>query len=701
MKRLNVRLPVVLACALAAGIAAGLLLCYYQISYIYLAVALIAAALVFIFCAVKLRNRTPLAVIPVALLFFLSGAANCIARLTAFSTQEVTDGQSYYITGTVAEKGKTDNGEYIVIDGATADGTALGGKIRATLAEDYGTFCDIGYRVQFTAALYANDLFPYGKLNIYAEENIKFSCSVASGELDAKYAFSLFGAVRASVRNALYNNLDFDTAAISYAMLTGSTQDMESGALTSFRYGGIAHIFAVSGLHIGIVFGIMSFLCKKLRLNKYSSAAVCLAFVFFYAGVCGFTLSSVRAAIMCAVAVAAKLTLSKYDGLNALAAAFVVITLITPLSLFSVGFELSVCAVGGIHILSKQFERLLNKCRLPRKLSAAAGVSFGAQFATLPVLSASFGYVSGAGFLLNLVVLPVLSALFMLLFAGTMLSVIVAAAAPYVLPYAALPLQAVLSFLIDAGFEKALITGLGAGLFVPIYFVALLALSDKLHIKLLTRCVSFTTAAAVLAAYVVLHTLYPFGGYQINVSASYAGGVVIIKSSSGTVVIVTQNADASRLAVTQNLYYASTPDAVILLGGEDCVTVYGDLNISCGTVYLYGGYIPLQPYSNVAVHYENNFTLCGIQFTFADGYSVLADCNGMSAAICAGEDIPFTQCNLLVSQCRNTACACDCTVYFDLSDYTYNIYDFGDLTFYFKDGALLLKQPVPYRACMY
>ena len=99
------------------------------------------------------------------------------------------------------------------------------------------------------------------------------------------------------------DNLDKDTAAICYAMLIGDTKGVDDATLDSFRFGGVAHIFAVSGLHIGLVYGVIAFAMKKLRANKFLSAAICIAVILLYSAVCGFTLSSVRAVIMCAVGI--------------------------------------------------------------------------------------------------------------------------------------------------------------------------------------------------------------------------------------------------------------------------------------------------------------------------------------------------------------------------------------------------------------
>ena len=144
--------------------------------------------------------------------------------------------------------------------------------------------------------------------------------------------------------------------------------------------------------------------------------------ILFYAGVCGFTLSSLRAAVMCAVSVCAKLACKKYDGLNSLSIAVIIILIITPTSLFSVGFQLSVCAAGGIIALSKNFAKPFKNKKLPKKLVNAVSVSLSAQVATFPVLLVNFGYVSGAGLLLNVLILPLLSVIFIIIFLCTFIS---------------------------------------------------------------------------------------------------------------------------------------------------------------------------------------------------------------------------------------------------------------------------------------
>lgn len=682
MKRVNLRYPLLIACAFAVGAATGLAFVRYRIDAFWLTAAIPCCAVPALLALLFRKNFTAVLPILLTLVFFLIGAIDCNYHASRYDRVEITDGRIYALTGVVCDKGRSDFGEYVLLKNVTADGNRLYGKTRVTLKEQYGEFCDVGYTVQCDAALYAYDLFAYGDLTYQATTDVKYRAAVY-GELVSDYGFSLFGSVRSAVKSALYQNLSPDTAAVVCAMLLGDTDGVEEGTLQTLRYGGIAHVFAISGLHIGIVYGALYFLTKKLRLGKTVSAILCLGGIFFYAGVCGFTLSSLRAALMCAVSAVAQLFGRKYDGMNALAVAAAILIALKPFSLFSTGFQLSVCAVGGIHLLTAKVAKPLRKLKVPEQVATAAGTTLGAQMGTVPVMLARFGYLSGAGLLLNFVLVPLLSLLFIFLFAGVILSVLLPMIAATVMPAAALPLEAVLSFLVNAGFENALITGFGAGWFLPVFFVLLILISDKLNLRRLRRVVALICTVAVLFCYTLVKTYFPLSGVQIIVSAKN-GEAVLFKTPTGTVLVVTEDADEGILA-TLNDYYASRLQGAVILGGEDCALLYPSLGLACD------GYVcslspNVQPGGGV-VHYVQQFELCGIQFEFADGYSLYAQAEELRLGICAGEQLLGIDCDLLISHDESPRFDGQ-TVYFSLRGSAVNAYDDGDLLFYLRNGNL-------------
>lgn len=677
-----------MAFSLAGGILFTYLLFYYGIpAYLCFTAVPVAAVIFIIVTAVSKKISVILCCLAVAAAF-LVGTAYSAFSLLSYQNGEIAEDASYSVGGTVCETGRTDAGAtYLVLSGVYADGVKLGGKTVVYLGENAGEYCDTGDSVAFVAVLYRYDLFVYGGINYRALDGIKYYCTVNSG-LRAQEGFSLFGSVRSRIYAVLSDHIDGETAAVVYAMLTGNTDAVSEGTLSSFRYGGIAHIFAVSGLHIGVLYAVLGLFLKKARVNKYLSATVKIFLIIFYAGVCGFSPSSLRAAIMCSVLAVTGLVHKKYDALCSLSYAVIILLLIDPLYLFGAGFILSVSAALGIVFLSRPLQKMLG--RLPRKLSGSIAVGISAQIATFPALLLTFGYVSAAGFLLNVVVLPVLSALYVALF----LCVVICAAVPsagIILPAVCLPLQLFIGGAVSAGFENALISGFG-GWWLPFALLpAVIALSDKFNINRLARAVFLSVSVAAFAFCAVAVRYVPYGSLRVTASAYYGGGMVLIRSSYGAVLVVTEDINAGRLSFFLSKNGINSVGDLIILGGEECLQAYFGLNVAADNIYLSAELIRVENAGSANVRYFTEFSLYGADYAFADSYGLIIDFSGVRIGICAGEDVLPGSYNLLFSVYENKGSEAVQTVYFNRPDGVtgdYNIYDCGDLHFTVKNGKI-------------
>ncbi len=493
-KLFNFRLTSAIALSLIAGILAGVIFAYFSVDGIYILALCAAAAVAVILCAVISGKAEVILNGALVALAFIGGSVYAYFICAAFIADGLECGKWILVSGSVDKVGVTSGGKtYLVLSGCVAGGVRSDGKIVAYLGENAGDYCAEGYKVSFFTALGKESLFEDGELTYNACNGIKYYCSVKSG-LRAEWGFSLFGRINGAIRGALFNNLDDETASVCFAMLTGDSSSISEGTLTSFRYGGIAHLFAVSGLHIGVIFGALTLLFKLFPVNRFISAAVRLFAVIFYAGICGFSPSSVRAVCMCAVSVIAFLSYRKNDGLSSLSVAAVVSLLINPLYLFGAGFLLSFGAVLGIVMLGRNIQDAL--FFLPDKLGEAISVGISAQLATAPVQFASFGYISWAGLFLNILIIPIVSAAYMLLFACVMISVIIPPVAGALVPFAALPIDGVINAIVTCGFENAVIRR-DFGLWIYAPFVLLLCgLSDKFNIG--PACRSTLCSAALV-----------------------------------------------------------------------------------------------------------------------------------------------------------------------------------------------------------
>src|SRR5450755_253846 len=128
-----------------------------------------------------------------------------------------------------------------------------------------------------------------------------------------------------------------------------------------FQQTGTLHLFAVAGLHVGIVARLLWILATVTRLPRKWATALIITALLFYAAVTGLHTSSVRAAVMSAVLLAGFFVERKVFALNSLAAAATLILCWNTNELFSVGFQLSFSVVAAIVLLAEPTYRFLRR----------------------------------------------------------------------------------------------------------------------------------------------------------------------------------------------------------------------------------------------------------------------------------------------------------------------------------------------------
>lgn len=219
----------------------------------------------------------------------------------------------------------------------------------------------------------------------------------------------------------LSEGFDREEYAVARALLRGDTDEMGE-AIDFYRLSGIAHVFAVSGMHVGLVFAAFTMIFKPIRIRKiYKSLAIsCLLFVYAY--LCGMTASSVRAAVMCSVAALVGSVGEKKDRVNAIAFAFVVVLVLNPFDLFRAGFVLSFAVSFAIIVFSRQISDKLSF--MPTFLRDSLSVMISASSVSVPLCVIYFGAFPLASFISNLIVVPLVSVSFYTLWLGLAISAI-------------------------------------------------------------------------------------------------------------------------------------------------------------------------------------------------------------------------------------------------------------------------------------
>ena len=212
-----------------------------------------------------------------------------------------------------------------------------------------------------------------------------------------------------------------DKFGVLSALLRGDVSEMRE-TVSTFRLVGIAHVFAVSGMHIGLIFTALAFLLKSIPLSRLIKTAIICFTLFFYSYLCGFTPSSLRASIMCSCIAITRLVGEKYDGINALSIALTIVLVLFPVQLFTVGLILSFVICFSILILAPTFKNLFK--RLPEEFASSISVLLSSQIVAMPLSVMFFGGFSLISFIANFLLLPIVTIIFYFVVIGVLICIV-------------------------------------------------------------------------------------------------------------------------------------------------------------------------------------------------------------------------------------------------------------------------------------
>ena len=144
------------------------------------------------------------------------------------------------------------------------------------------------------------------------------------------------------------------TAPLVNALLTGDRSSLDDSVMNSFRDSGASHILALSGLHLGIIYGILlkvTSIFGKHPTVKAVRSLIIISLCGIYTLATGASPSLVRAFLFILVNETARLTHRSNDPLRVYCAALFIQTSINPQVISSTGFQLSYLAMAGIFLL--------------------------------------------------------------------------------------------------------------------------------------------------------------------------------------------------------------------------------------------------------------------------------------------------------------------------------------------------------------
>ena len=195
--------------------------------------------------------------------------------------------------------------------------------------------------------------------------------------------------------------------AVIAAMTLGDKSYLSRQTRDLFNLSGGAHVLALSGLHLGIIYAVLTLLLPLGRRRKWLSQALILTAIWTYTLIVGMGASVVRAAAMLSV-LSVGIVLSRgRASLNTLSLAAIVMLSADPMSLWDVGFQLSFMAVLGMLLFYRFLFGLVPiRHRLTRALWGMTAVSLTAQVGTAPLVMYYFGRFACYFLLTNTIVVP-------------------------------------------------------------------------------------------------------------------------------------------------------------------------------------------------------------------------------------------------------------------------------------------------------
>lgn len=232
-------------------------------------------------------------------------------------------------------------------------------------------------------------------------------------------------ALRMSVSRAVQSAIPGEAGAFAAAIMTGDRSGMGQDTLRDLRTSNLAHLLAISGLHMGLLTGFIFAVVRyglalvagvALRWPTKKIAAICaLAVGAFYLALSGGSVSTERAYIMVAVMLVAVLLGRRALTLRAVAMAAIIVLLWQPEALVGPGFQMSFAATVAL-VVAFNALRQFDLRGLPRWVRAVLSVilsSFIAGMATAPFAAAHFNQIAHFGLIANVLSVPLMGVLVM------------------------------------------------------------------------------------------------------------------------------------------------------------------------------------------------------------------------------------------------------------------------------------------------
>jgi len=227
------------------------------------------------------------------------------------------------------------------------------------------------------------------------------------------------------------NSFDSESAGIVKAMLVADKSTLDKNIKKLYSENGIAHIMAISGVHVAIIGMTLYGFLRKLKIGRLISGTFSIAIIILYGIMTGMSSSTERAVIMLILSIAAEYFGRKTDAPTSMGFAMIIMVLGNPYVILDAGFQLSFAAITGVTVVAPQLRKLLRMFKrfikeadekkkqkhkkimslrkMIIKLIDALVVGIASFITTTPVIIYYYYQFPPYSILINLIVIPLVS----------------------------------------------------------------------------------------------------------------------------------------------------------------------------------------------------------------------------------------------------------------------------------------------------
>lgn len=347
--------------------------------------------------------------------FFVFGAIRLLYMQECIGFCEMPEEKKVCFYGRVKKREESGRGNKYIIKSSVIEGKSL--SISVVLETDQelilgslitGTGDVKPFSKASNPGAYDEKSYQYGKGIFLSLQNVTIQKKASAMIPIREWLYRL----RKKLGGIYDKVFDGKDSSLAKAMVLGDKAEMDVDIKALYQRNGIAHLIAISGLHIAMIGGTLYRIIRRISGSYPAAAGAGAFFILLYGIMTGLSGATLRAVIMLLLSIGADVSGRHYDMITAISMALFVMLTINPYQITQVGFLLSFGAVIGIAVVNPVWRQLFE--RLPHFLEGLA-VSISVQITLFPILLYYFYEVPVYGVFLNIIVIPVMSFLLALL----------------------------------------------------------------------------------------------------------------------------------------------------------------------------------------------------------------------------------------------------------------------------------------------